>query len=143
LLLCCFYLVPTAPTYPLFPYTTLFRSNDGVAVQHQRTEHRGFGFQVMGRHPTANGRRRRRASQVNRQAEVTISGIRAVTSRCNFTWAVPGPMALTGSSNSILRRSSVMLCCCLSADATSALVTAPNSLPSLPLRSFRTTCAAS
>src|SRR5207244_2399477 len=52
-------------------------------------------------------------------------------------------MAFTGSSNSILRRSSVIPCCCLRADATSALVTAPNSLPSFPLRSFNTTCMAS
>src|SRR5437867_107838 len=117
--------------------------NHGVAIEHQRTEHRRLGLQVVRRHAATGRRRSRRAPQVNRQAEVTISGIRAVTSRWSFTCALPGPIALTGSSNSIFRRSSVMPCCCLSADATSALVTAPNSLPSFPLRSFKTTWAAS
>src|SRR5207302_657448 len=117
--------------------------DDRVAVEHQRTEYRRLGFKVVRRHAAAGRRRSRRASQVNRQAEVTISGIRAVTSRWSFTCALPGPIALTGSSNSIFRRSSVIPCCCLSADATSALVTAPNSLPSFPLRSFKVTWAAS
>src|SRR5207248_1515317 len=117
--------------------------DDRVAVEHQRTEYRRLGFKVVRRHAAAGRRWSRRASQVNRQAEVTISGIRAVTSRWSFTCALPGPIALTGSSNSIFRRSSVIPCCCLSADATSALVTAPNSLPSFPLRSFKVTWAAS
>jgi hypothetical protein len=39
----------------------------------------------VGRHAAAGRRRRRRASQVNGQAEVTINGIRAVTSRWSFT----------------------------------------------------------
>src|SRR5947208_6507610 len=117
--------------------------DDRVAVEHQRTEYRRLGFKVVRRHAAAGRRWSRRASQVNRQAEVTISGILAVTSRWSFTCALPGPIALTGSSNSIFRRSSVMPCCCLSADATSALVTAPNSMPSFPLRSFKVTWAAS
>src|SRR5437867_1486493 len=117
--------------------------DDRVAVEHQRTEYRRLGFEVVRRHAATGRRRSRRAPQVNRQAEVTISGIRAVTSRWSFTCALPGPIALTGSSNPIFRRSSVMPCCCLSADATSASVTAPNSLPSFPLRSFKTTWAAS
>src|SRR2546422_8793358 len=69
--------------------------DDRVAVEHQRTEYRRLGFKGVRRHAAAGRRRSRRASQVNRQAGVTISGSLAVTSRRSFTRAPPGPLALT------------------------------------------------
>ena len=58
---------------------------DGIAIQHQGAEHRCFRFQIVGWHAATDRRQCRSASQVNGQAEVTINGILAVTSRCSFT----------------------------------------------------------
>src|SRR5207302_519425 len=101
--------------------------DDGVAVEHQRAQHGRLRFEVVWGNAPA-GHSRRGGAEVDPQALVTISGMRAVTSLCSLTWLAAGPMARMGSGNSILRRSSVIPCCCFSAEAATSLLS-----PALPV----------